>query len=211
MAIGDFTLREKMESRPSEISDSSSQSLLYDMDGTASDLEAKAAALAGTPTVYDGLLRQVVNVDPQTVDTVTNKGLWLVTAKYGVYVPPETGDSSFEFDTGGGTQHITHALATVLKKARPGKVAADFKGAIGVTHDSVEGVDITVPVYTFSETHYLASAAVTDAYKVTLFYLTGKVNSAGFRGLASGECLFLGARGAKRAKEQDWEIDQKKY
>jgi len=40
----------------------------------------------------------------------------------------------------------------------PGKTAPDFKGAIGVTHDNVEGVDIAVPVYSFSETHYLADS-----------------------------------------------------
>ena len=42
---------------------------------------------------------------------------------------------------GGGTQHITQSIATIQKYAPPGKTAPDFKGAIGVTHDSVEGVD----------------------------------------------------------------------
>jgi len=74
-----------------------------------------------------------------------------------------------------------------------------------VTNDSVEGVDITVPVYSFSETHYLADAVVTPTYRGTLFSLTGKVNNAGFKGLAAGECLFLGAAGSKRGAD-DWEI-----
>ena len=68
-----------------------------------------------------------------------------------------------------------------------------------------EWVDITVPVYSFSETHYLDAAVVTPAYKGTLFSLTGKVNSASFKGLAAGECLFLGASGSMRGAE-DWEI-----
>ena len=55
------------------------------------------------------------------------------------------------------------------------------------------------------ETHYLSLAAVTDAYKQALFNLTGKVNSGPFRGLAAGECLFLGASGSQRG-ESDWEI-----
>jgi hypothetical protein len=70
---------------------------------------------------------------------------------------------------------------------------------------SVEGVDITVPVYHFSETHYLDDAVVTEPYKGTLFSLTGKVNSGAFRGFAAGECLFLGAAGTKRG-QGDWEI-----
>ncbi|MBI1372485.1 MAG: hypothetical protein GC159_06960 [Phycisphaera sp.] len=67
-------------------------------------------------------------------------------------------------------------------------------------------MDITIPVYTFSETHYLSAGTVTNAYKGTLFNLTGKVNSGGFKGLAAGECLFLGAAGSQRGVGEDWEI-----
>ncbi|MEX0744876.1 MAG: hypothetical protein WD118_04675, partial [Phycisphaeraceae bacterium] len=79
---------------------------------------------------------------------------------------------------------------------------------IGVTDDAVEGVEITVPVYHFSETHYLPASEVTLGYRGDLFHLTGKVNNAGFRGLAAGECLFLGASGSRRGTdpEDDWEI-----
>jgi len=41
--------------------------------------------------------------------------------------------------------------------------------------------------------------------KAAYFSLTGKVNDAAFKGLAAGECLFLGASGSKRG-EEDWEI-----
>jgi hypothetical protein len=89
--------------------------------------------------------------------------------------------------------------------------APDFGGAIVVTHDNVEGVDITVPVYNFSETHYLSAATVTTAYRDTLFQLTGKVNNGSFRGLAAGQCLFRGASGSRRGtdSEDDWEITYK--
>jgi len=43
----------------------------------------------------------------------------------------------------GGTEHITHTLQTVGRYP-PG--VPNYHGAIGVTPDSVEGVDITVPV-----------------------------------------------------------------
>jgi hypothetical protein len=64
---------------------------------------------------------------------------------------------------------------------------------------------LTVPVYHFSETHYLPDVIVTPAYRGTLFNLTGKVNGGAFKGFAVGECLFLGAAGAKRGSG-DWEI-----
>jgi hypothetical protein len=42
--------------------------------------------------------------------------------------------------------------------------------------------------------------------KNTLFALTGKVNDDTFKGLAAGECLFLGASGTLRDSGEDWEI-----
>lgn len=38
-----------------------------------------------------------------------------------------------------------------------------------------------------------------------LFYLTGRVNHAPFKGFAAGEVLFLGASGSQRGQE-DWEV-----
>jgi len=148
---------------------------------------------------YDGLVRQSLSIERIAED------VWEGTVRYGPRQPPQMGDSSYQFETGGGTQHITHSIQTVGRYAPPGKTAPDFQGAIGVTHDNVEGVDITVPVYNFSETHYIAVELVTNSYKATLFYLTGKVNNAPFRGFATGEVLFLGASGSQRGQE-DWEI-----
>ncbi len=62
-----------------------------------------------------------------------------------------------------------------------------------------------MPVYSFAETHYLANAYVTQAYKNTLFDLTGKVNISSFRSLPTGSVLFLGASGATRGQD-DYEI-----
>ena len=69
----------------------------------------------------------------------------------------------------------------------------------------MEGTDVTIPVYSFTETHYIPIALVTGAYKATLFGLTGRTNNAGFKGFAIGEVLFLGASGSQRG-EDDWEI-----
>jgi len=77
-------------------------------------------------------------------------------------------ESTYTFDTGGGTQHITQSFKTKGSYPAPGFAAPDFRGAIGVTHEDVEGVDITVPVYNFSETHYIDDALVEDAVAKTL-------------------------------------------
>jgi hypothetical protein len=194
-----ITVHEKWNSRETTEGESPLVDLIYIVRGTADDLAAKTALAAASPVLYDGLVRQSLHIERVAED------IWEGTVRYGKLQPPETGDSTYQFDTGGGTQHITQGLQTVGRYAPPGKTAPDFQGAIGVTHDNVEGVDITVPVYNFSETHYIASGLVTPGYKATLFFLTGKVNGAAFRGFAAGEVLFMGASGSKRGQD-DWEI-----
>ena len=201
------TLTELVDSRETTSGDRPAVTLHYRLEGTSDDGTAKTLVENSTPETYDGLKRQSIRLEPVWVDTTATTGAWDVTVEY---VAPEdaepaTGESSFSFDTGGGTQHITQSIQTVGSYAPAGKTPPNFKGAISVTERSVEGVDITIPVYHFSETHYLPDSQVTEAYRGILFALTGKVNDAAFKGCAAGECLFLGASGSKRG-EDDWEI-----
>jgi hypothetical protein len=182
------------------LSDDSAE-LTYIVRGTTSDADARLALLANAPTSHDGLSR-----DDAEVEEIA-PGSWLGVVRYASadQLPPEVGESSYSFETRGGTQHITQSLQTVASYAPTGVTTPDFKGAIGVQSDGIEGVDITVPVFTFSETHHFDDANVTTAYKSTLFSLTGKTNNAPFKGLATGEGLFLGAAGTRRG-DDSWEI-----
>jgi len=174
------------------------------------DQEALEALEATAPPTFLGLLRQDVRLEPISITDVS-ESIWdgevsYAAANVGGDPPqPEMGMSVFTFDTGGGMQRITQSRATVGVFPESGTTAPDFKGAIGVTADSVEGVDIVVPVYQFTETHVLPDTTVSDAYKHTLMIMTGTTNSAPFRGFSTGEVLFLGAAGSKRA-DGDWEI-----
>lgn len=187
---------EKFDSREATGGESPSLDLRFFIQGTDDDEVVRNLLAATAPLTYAGLVRQTVHVAPLGGD------IWEGSARYGKFEPKQPGDSSFSFDTGGGTQHITQSVGTVNRYPAN---APDFKGAVGVTNDSVDGTDITVPVYNFAETHYLADTAVTAAYKALLFSLTGKVNSAPFKGFSIGEVLFLGASGSKRGQD-DWEI-----
>lgn len=199
---------EKFESRRSTKANQGSQSfaeLGYIVRGTDDDIEARNSAQAFSPDTYDGLPRQAIQIEP------LGPQMWDVAVRYGqtssaAPIPP--GESSFTFETGGGSQRITQSLQTVSSYAAPGAVAPDFGGAIGVAADGPEGVDITVPIYQFSETHYFENSQVTSAYKGVIFGCTGKTNDAPFKGFAAGEVLFLGATGAKRGAgpDDDWEI-----
>jgi hypothetical protein len=197
------TLTEKIDSREWTTGDRPSVKMRYILDGTSDDLTARTLLLNSTPTSYDGLVRDECSLEPIFVDAASGQGKWDCTVRY-VLRDIET-EAAWSFDTGGGTQHITQSLDTVASYAPSGSTAPDFAGAIGVTHDSVEGVDIAVPVYQFSATRSLPEAVVTPAYRYTLFQLTGKVNDAAWEGYAAGEVLFLGASGAKRGSG-DWEI-----
>ena len=193
------TVTEKFGSRETSEGESPSIDLLFLIDGTDNDLEAKGNLLTASPILYDGLIRQTAHIEQ------IGPALWDGSVRYGPRKRPDTGESSFSFDTGGGTQHVTQSLQTLGAYAPPDMTAPDYQGAIGATGENVEGVDVTVPVYNFSETHYVAIESVTQAYKAALFALTGRINAAPFRGFAAGEVLFLGASGSQRG-EEDWEI-----
>jgi hypothetical protein len=193
--------------------DSPSVDLLFAVLGTESDLDVRALVEATIPAIFRGMIFQNYRIDHK------GGGVWDVSVRYGREDsqaddaapnndPPQPGDPlgpSYTFETSGGTQHITQSLQTIAKHAKPGKNAPDLKGAIGFNNDSVEGTDITVPVFRFSETYSIPVALITHAYKLTVFDLTGKVNNAPFKGFAAGEVLFLGASGSRRGVEK-WEI-----
>ena len=194
-----ITVTEKFESRDVVRGTNPSAQLNFVIAGT-DDYDAALTQLAKeAPGAFDTLPRLSYGIEPIA------ELLWLGHARYGPQSIQEEGESVYQFDTGGGSQHITQSLGTVRRYARPGAVAGNFMGAIGVTADSVEGVDITVPVYSFSEVHYKNRAFVNDNYKMTLFELTGTVNSRNFRKYAAGEVLFLGASGTRRGSD-DWEL-----
>jgi len=190
----------------------------------AADTAAALTALGASelcPATYEGLERKgrtarTVYIDPDNDDNCIFAG----EASYAPagqgsaedYTPPETGDSEWNFDTGGGTQHITQSRTTKGYASGIDPATGEayalipgYRGAIGVTNSGVEGVDINVSIFNFSETHYIADAYITTNYKKLLFRLTNKVNNASFRGFAAGEVLFLGASGSKRV-QGDWQI-----
>lgn len=192
------TISERAVSRGSTSGRSPRLDLLYTVRGTEDESEVRTLAASTAPATYADLDLVDIETDPQ------GGGVWYVVAKY------ELIDfaADFEFDTSGGTQRLATSLATLQRVALPGYVAPDYQGAINVTEDRVEGVDITVPVFNFSETRYVSALTVNTAFKYNIFQLTGRVNNATFKGFAKGEVLFLGASGSRRGRER-WAITYK--
>lgn len=194
--MADPIIIERFDSKEiSESKDNPTVDLIYMIMNTENYTVAKGLMESTIPAKVGELF-----LDDYHVAHLGN-GVWEGTAHYVKW----KSESQYSFDTGGGTQHVTQSLANIGKYSAPGFAAPDFFGAIGVTDDRVEGTDITVPVFNFTETHYILNDLVTPAYKIALFNLTGKVNGGSFKGFAKGEVLFLGASGSKRGLE-DWEI-----
>lgn len=198
-----------MQSGPSGAGEGATSDLLYTIKGTATTSEALAAVLAVAPAVYDGKPLQSAEVDPVFVDSGNpNASIWEGKAHYARKQDqePKVGEESYEFDTTGGTEHVTQSLESIGAWASGGPFSPlVWGGAIGPTSDGVEGCDIVSRVYRWNETHILDKEEVTEAYKDKLFMLTGTVNNASFRGKAQGSVLFMGCRGAARG-DDDVEI-----
>lgn len=200
-----ITIGEKIESRRSEDGPNGRSELVYVVRGTDDELIARAEVETESPESYEGRTSRRIALESQGHE------LWEATVSYTApqepQVTPSTNDVVVSFDTSGGTQHITQSLQTMgsYNEGAQFGIIPNFFGAIGVTNNSVEGVDIVVPVFAFSETHYLTDEVVTASYRSALFALTGKVNDGDFREYAEGEVLFMGVSGARRGSG-DWEL-----
>lgn len=204
-------INELVTSREVTIGTSPSATLKYYIHGTDDESVALVTLDGATTYFYQGMIRQSLGVKPIGDPTVSLG--WYGDVKYGKpnpsNSPSETGDMHESFSTSGGTQTIMQSYSTT-PYALTGETAPDFKNAIQVTGDgenqTVQGVSVTSPIYTFSETHYMEYDDVTIPYRGKIYELTGKTNQSWFKGLKTGECLFLGATGSVRGDNVDWEI-----
>jgi hypothetical protein len=188
-------ISENYLSRPFSIGSQAGRELVFDITGTDDEEEVEAMIEGAAPAVYLYRILDSISAEP------VGSGVW---KGYARYVRFET-DDEYTFDTAGGTQKITQSITTVASYAPAGQSPPDFEGAIGVTEDRVEGVDVPVPQFQFTETHRFADSAVDQSYKIALAGLTGRYNVAAFRGFAAGEVMFMGASGSKRGDET-WSI-----
>jgi hypothetical protein len=189
------TITELFDSGRAASGDTETNELRYLVEFLDDESDVIALVATTAPASIGPMERQAVDVTP------LGNMIWECVVTY-EGKPDET---QYTFETGGATAHITQSLQTIARHAAAGETAPNFQGAIGVNGDSIDGTDITVPVYNFTETRKVESSAVTGAYKLALFNCTGKTNNASFKGFATGEVLFLGASGSKTGREH-WEI-----
>jgi len=180
---------------------SSRLALRFLLVGTMDDLVIHTFLKSGVlPPTYGGMWKQ-----DYTIDCI-GWGAWDVTVNYAPLQPREPGFVVIEGEIGGGTQHITHSLGTAFRYSWvPNQSAPDYEGAIGVTKDTVEGCDIHAAGHTWSETHTVPAALVTEDYIDLLDWMSPSVNLVQWRRHAAGEVLFFGARYARQGADQ-WQF-----
>lgn len=192
----DFTIDEKFASRSGD--GVTAEERLYIVTGSDDETAIRQAVAAAVP-LYVGHLRR----RPATIQQV-GPLLWEARVQFCVLQNVLAGSTS------GASQHITQGRQTV---GRHPASAPDFGGAIGVSRDSVDGVDILVPQLQFSITQVEPVEDVPANYIATLFHLTSRTNNAPYMisdghvmlTFQRGELLFLGADFNKRIGEH-WEF-----
>ncbi len=117
----------------------------------------------------------------------------------------ETGEEEIGWDLTPQTVNLKQSPygAHHTKYAATG-TAPDFKGGMGFDSSTktFQGTDVYVELFSFWITKYVPKAtAISNAYTIALRNCAFKYNNNTFRGQAAGECLFFGARGAPRNKD----------
>lgn len=217
------TVFEKLDSREGGVeTDSADKTLRFVILGTDDDTLAYAALLTLSPRLYaipGAFFPIILTRKSAKLGAYQGGGLWIGTAEYGSQVKsaddetPDDTDSDtdklgphFGFDTSGGTAHVTQSLSTLSKSGRGTITPPDFKQAIGVTRDGVQGTDIHTPKFEFTVTR--------EKVNIYMWYLrqlarnTAKTNRLAWKGFRPGEVLFLGASGDYKPGDR-WAITYK--
>lgn len=198
-----IVIEEDIQSRA--LVDSRSYELRYKLTGTEDAAEALSALKAQASLICNGLSRGDCRVE--LIEGCTSRWIGVVPYEAGgsaVAVPLSVGSTSIRFRSGGGSTRVYQSLSTSGTYPAAGVTAPDFKKAIGVHRDGqVEGVEIGSSAFEFSITKAFPESTITDTYIGTLRDLANTVNDSAFKGLAAGECRFLGAEGGRRSDGAD--------
>jgi hypothetical protein len=168
-----------------------SSTYTYKLIGSVNENEVNAYAMAETPAYvisnYGVLWKQDIQCSRGPHDH------WTVRIPY---APPknETGEWTWDFDTTGGTVHLTQAKEEIARY--PTATAPNQLGAIAIDGDEVKGVEIIIPAMKINVQYKHPQGVLTLAKAKFLNNMTGMVNSDTFLTFAPGEVLFLGARGS---------------
>lgn len=195
-----IVITEKFGSGQATAAKTSSAEIQLIVTGSNDTAAIEAAILAdGThcPATYLGLPRTAIKVGPPLAEEI-----WEASVQYGDADQNQSaGDSQFNFEISGESQHIEFGQSSTVFPTGKEK----HSEAINYDGEKVNGCDIIIPKYCFSETWLKADADVDTAYKTTLSQAVGTINIGTFKGFAVGEVLFAGVQGTRKGTGL-WEL-----
>jgi hypothetical protein len=190
-----MTLQELWDSRDQSV-ESAGLTIDFGYLVTGHSLNDEAAINDVAQNTLAQITRNSVVLNRNKIDLRrTGSQEFIATVSYANKEPEEVGDQVISFDTAGGTTKVTQSLETIESYPAPDKVAPDFKGAMNVTHDRIEGTDKLLAGMKFSIRETFDPSVVTLDYVKELSELTTKVNDSDWKGFDAGTVMFLGAKG----------------
>lgn len=194
---------------------------LYDADfvgnlyGTDDYLTALQEAVSFIPSTFDTGLNVLTLKNVGKIERIAEE-IWKVPFEYGSAQSAQQNENEFasegafnqQFEIGGQTARVTHSKATIASYVPDGETATDFGGGINATDSGVDGIDIPIPSFGFSETRNFQASQL-PALRAALFGLCCKTNSAPFLGFAAGEVLYLAASGGLKGSNTFGEVTHK--
>ena len=166
------------------------------VDGTDDAVVAHATLLGAVPLIVQGLYLQDVELSEQGA-----AAMFYGVATYGMRKIPEHGDNELQVSHRLDNERRYYGLSPSTVYPLPGTVPPDNNQVIGANAEGQpEGMDVTVPVASYSLTSYFFASGFSQGYMNGLTGIRGCVNNATFgftwRGLTfsflAGECLFAG-------------------
>lgn len=161
------------------------------IEGVTDKDTAVSYAIASTPSLVSTIYGILYRDDVRVTRVAYNQ--WTVEVPYGQR-KNATGEWTWDFDTTGGTVHITQAKEELRRY--PTATAPDQLGSIAVDGDEVKGVEIVIPAMKINVQFKHPLGVVTLARAKFLSDMTGRTNSDTFLTFGPGQVLFLGARGS---------------
>lgn len=171
--------------------ESPSLTMPYVVKDVVNEEQALAALLASNPSEYVTIAGNSLFLQTARINKRIGPTIWGGQVVYG---PKPTGEQltgKVRFTTTGGTAKIQAALA----QRRYPAGAPDHKGAIGVTKDSIEGIEVQVPALGFDRTIAVLAANITDDWIKAVARMTPSTNNGPWKGFDAGEVLFKGLDG----------------
>ena len=162
----------------SATSNPQTRTLHYWLDGIHDDAAARAYVTAATPLLFDGYYRQNINMDPK------GNGFWEIDVPYGAIDQcTDIGTVSISYETSGGSAHMTLAKQHIASYGpTESDTPPDHGGALNVTEQGVQGVDVVTAEFSWTETWTLPIAYASFPVAMINKACTGKINAYTFRG-----------------------------